>query len=114
MRFPSKNREFRFNVTVMHEKGYMGKFALCKNAINNYHALHYNIFFFIFCAGDCWTSSSFFSIIKGKVIQINNKKYMIALTQITNADIFAPIAVQIFKLLSCKALFINRKDNRNC
>ena len=39
---------------------------------------------------------------------------MIALTQITNTDIFAFIAVLIFNLLSRKVLFINRKDNRSC
>ena len=38
---------------------------------------------------------------------------MIALTQITNTEIFALIAVLVFKLLSGKVLFINRKDNRN-
>ena len=38
---------------------------------------------------------------------------MIALAQITNTGIFAFIAVLVFKLLSRKALFINRKDNRN-
>ena len=35
-----------------------------------------------------------------------NNKYMIALTQITNTEIFAFIAVLV--------LFINIKDNRNC
>ena len=39
---------------------------------------------------------------------------MIASTQITNAEVFAFIAVLVFKLLTCKFLFINRKDNRNC
>ena len=38
---------------------------------------------------------------------------MIASTQITNNEIFAAIAVLVFKLLSRKGLFINRKDNRN-
>ena len=36
---------------------------------------------------------------------------MIASTPVTNTEIFAHIA---FKLLSCKVLFINRKDNGNC
>ena len=36
---------------------------------------------------------------------------MIASTQITSTEIFAFIAVLVFKLLSCKVLFINRKDN---
>ena len=39
---------------------------------------------------------------------------MIALTQTTNTEIFAFIAVLVFKLLSRRVLFINRKDNRNC
>ena len=39
---------------------------------------------------------------------------MITSTQITNTDIFAFIAVLVFKLLSRKVLFINKKDNRNC
>ena len=36
-------------------------------------------------------------------------KYMIILTQIRNAEIFAFIAVLVFKLLSREVLFINRK-----
>ena len=43
-----------------------------------------------------------------------NNKYMIALTQITNTEVFAFMTVLVFKLLSCKVLFTNRKDNRNC
>ena len=39
---------------------------------------------------------------------------MTALTQITNTENFAFTAVLVFKLLSRKVLFINRKDNRNC
>ena len=38
---------------------------------------------------------------------------MIDSTQITNTDIFAFISVIVFKLLSCKVLFMNWKDNRN-
>ena len=38
-------------------------------------------------------------------------KYMIASTQITSIEIFAFIAVLVFKLLSRKVLFTNRKDN---
>ena len=40
-------------------------------------------------------------------------KYMIALPQITNTSIFTFIAVLVFKLLSRKVLFINRKNNKN-
>ena len=39
---------------------------------------------------------------------------MIAITQIINTEIFAFIAALVFKLLSRKVLFINRKDKRNC
>ena len=39
---------------------------------------------------------------------------MIASTQIINAEIFAFIAVLVFKLLSRNLLFMNGKDNRNC
>ena len=43
-----------------------------------------------------------------------NIRYMIASTQITNAEIFVFIAVLVFQLLDRKVLCINRKDNRNC
>ena len=39
---------------------------------------------------------------------------MIASTQIKSKEIVAFIAVLVFKLMSRKVLFINRKDNRNC
>ena len=39
---------------------------------------------------------------------------MIASTKITNTEIFAFISVLLFELLSRKALFINKKGNRNC
>ena len=52
--------------------------------------------------------------LKVQSCKLYNNKYMIALTQITNTEIFALIAVLIFKLLSRNVLFINRKDNRNC
>ena len=39
---------------------------------------------------------------------------MIASTEITNTEIFAFTAALVFKSLSRKVLFINRKDNRNC
>ena len=51
-----------------------------------------------------------------KVLSCNlyNNKYMITSTQITNTEIFAFIAVLVFKLMSRKVLYINRNDNRNC
>ena len=39
---------------------------------------------------------------------------MIASTQIINTEIFAFIASAVFKLLSRKVLFINRKGDGNC
>ena len=47
-------------------------------------------------------------------MQIIYNKYIITLTQIENSEITEFIAVVVFKLLSRKVLFINRKDNRNC
>ena len=38
---------------------------------------------------------------------------MITSTQITNTEIFAFIAVLVFKLFSRQLLFINKKDNKN-
>ena len=52
--------------------------------------------------------------LKVQSCKLYSSKYMIALTQKTNTEIFAFIAVLVFKLLSRKVLFINRKDNRNC
>ena len=51
--------------------------------------------------------------LKVQSCKLHNNKYMISSTQITNTEIFASIAVPVFKLLSRKVLFINRKDNRN-
>ena len=52
--------------------------------------------------------------LKVQSCNLYNSKYMIALIQITNTEIFAFTVVLVFKLLSRKVLFINRKDNRNC
>ena len=46
--------------------------------------------------------------------KLYNDKYIIALTQITNTEIFAFKAVVVFKLLNHEVLFTNRKDSRNC
>ena len=53
-------------------------------------------------------------ILKVQSCKLYNSKYMIASTQITKTEIFTFIAVLVFKLLSRKVLFVNRKDNRNC
>ena len=53
--------------------------------------------------------------LKVQSCKLCNSKYMIASTQTTNTGgIFALISVLVFKLLSRKVLFTNRKDNRNC
>ena len=51
--------------------------------------------------------------VKVQSCKLYNKKYIIALTQIKNTEIFAFIAVLVLKLLSRKFLFIKRKENRN-
>ena len=43
--------------------------------------------------------------------KLHNSKYLIALTQITNTEVFAFIAVLVLMLLSRKVLFINGRDN---
>ena len=39
---------------------------------------------------------------------------MITSKQVKDTDIFAFIGVLVFKLMSHKVLFINRKNKRNC
>ena len=39
---------------------------------------------------------------------------MIASAQITKIEIFIFMSVLLFKLLTCKVLFIKKKDNTNC
>ena len=46
--------------------------------------------------------------------KLYNNKYMVTSPQITNTEIFAFTAFLVFKLLSRKVLFINRKANRKC
>ena len=52
--------------------------------------------------------------LKVQSCKLYNNKCMIASPEITNNEIFAFTAVLVFKLLSRKVLFINKKDNRNC
>ena len=55
------------------------------------------------------------TILKVQLHKLYNNKYVIASTQMTNTEIFAFIAVVVFKLMSHKVLFINKKDNnRSC
>ena len=58
--------------------------------------------------------STLLGTLKVQSCKLYNNKYMIVSPQITNTEIFAFIAVLVFKLLSRKVLFINRKNNRNC
>ena len=53
-------------------------------------------------------------ILKVQSCKLYNNIYMIGSTQVTNTEIYAFIAVLVFKLLSRKVLFRNRRDNRNC
>ena len=53
-------------------------------------------------------------VLKMQSYKLYNSKYMTVLIQITNTEVFAFIAVLVFKLLSHKVLLINRKDNKNC
>ena len=52
-----------------------------------------------------------FSVFSLKVqsCKLYNNRYMIASTQITTTETFAFIVGLVFKLLSCKVFFINRK-----
>ena len=47
--------------------------------------------------------------LKARSFKLYYNKYMIASTQITNTEIFAFIAVLVFKLFSHEVLFINNK-----
>ena len=51
--------------------------------------------------------------LKVKSCKLHNK-HIITSKSITNTEIFESITILVFKLLSRKVLFINRKDNRNC
>ena len=53
------------------------------------------------------------SLLKVQPCKLYNNKFMIASTQITNTEILELITVLVFNLSTRKALFINRKDNRN-
>ena len=81
--------------------------------------------FKLFSFGRTWSSTKLFVLrndtgtadinmsIKIQSSKLYNNKYMIVSTQITITGIFAFISVLVVNLLSCKILFINRKDNRN-
>ena len=65
--------------------------------------------------GSCLQNfGAFINLLEIHSCKLDNNKYMIASTQVRNIEIFAFFAVLVFKLLSHKVLFINRKDNRNC
>ena len=56
----------------------------------------------------------FLSTLNVQSFKLYNNEYMIVSTQTKNTEMFAFIAFLVFRLLSHKILFINRKDNRNC
>ena len=74
---------------------------------NSTFLIKINNMFLIFCY-------LYYNHLKVQSCILCSTKYRIASTQITTTEIFTFIAVLVFKLLSCKVLFINRKDNRNC
>ena len=45
---------------------------------------------------------------------ICNKKYAIALKQLTNTEVYAFMSVLVFKLQSREVLLINKKESKNC
>ena len=59
-----------------------------------------------------WYLQVFF--IKIQSCDLYNNKYMIASIQITHNEVFTSIAVEAFKLVGNRVLFIDKKDNRNC
>ena len=59
-----------------------------------------------------WYLQVFF--IKIQSCDLYNNKYMIASIQITQNEVFTSIAVEAFKLVGNRVLFIDKKDNRNC
>ena len=58
-----------------------------------------------------WYLQVFF--IKIQSCDLYNNKYMIASIQITQNEVFTSIAVEAFKLVGNRVLFIDKKDNRN-
>ena len=57
------------------------------------------------------SQSKLFNVYRCNAYSYNNT-YMIALTLLTNTEIFAFMTVLVLKLLSDKVLFISTKDNR--
>ena len=51
--------------------------------------------------------------LKVQLCKLHSNKFMIALTQITNTEIFPLIAFVCCKLLGRKVQFINKKDDRD-
>ena len=58
-----------------------------------------------------WYLQVFF--IKIQSCDLYNNKYMIASIQITQNEVFTSRAVEAFKLVGNRVLFIDKKDNRN-
>ena len=77
----------------------------------NFSKLHEAL---LFLSKICVPNGIFDNSLKVQSCKLCNNKYMIASTQTGSTEIFAFMAVLVFKLLRRKVLFINRKDKRNC
>ena len=105
------HHSFTFNWQFLNELKH--KVCLSKNMWANFH-FRFGIAFIKVCIILFNGKNGLFDF-KGTVMQNNNNKYMIALTQRINTEISAFMAALVFnKLLSPKVLFMNRKYNRNC
>ena len=82
-------------------------FLWCLNLDFSRVSVYRETYLYLFC------EFLFFKDSKIQSCKLYNTKYMIASSQITNTRTSTFIALLVFKLLSCKVLFIDRKDNRN-
>ena len=93
------------NIQIVHESRYVTLFVFSGSTAKLFSICLFSIFFSINFSR--WKS-------KANSWKLSNSKYMITSTQISNNEILTFIALLIFKLLSRKTLFTNRKNNRNC
>ena len=87
---------------------------LCLHCLKIILLLDKDLFFFSQSFGTKKVCSCFHcKFLEVQSCKLYNNKYVTVSTHITNTEIFALTVVLVFKLLSRKFLFINRKDNRN-
>ena len=87
-------------------------YTIALTSFSNFLSFNSSVFiFFVFCTST--EQYLVWHLLKVQSCKSYSKKYMIALTKITNNEVFTFIAVLVFKLLNRKVLFIKRKDNRN-